>query len=324
MIRAEHRRRIALRVIQWAIAALVLGFLVREVVRSWDRLAARSYHFDPLWLLAAAAAYIAGLAPCAWFWHQSLRAVGQRPPLRDTLRAYFVGHLGKYVPGKALVVILRAGLLRWSGADLRVAAVSVFYETLTMMAVGAFLAAAAIWLWLRQHPGLALLAAGLMLVALLPTLPPVFRRLARWAGVGRGDEEAAARLDRLGYRNLAIGWLAIGAGWLLVAGSLWATLRAMEVPQAAASFSTLLEQLPWLTAAVTLSVVAGFLSLLPGGALVRESVLFILLQEPLGSETALVAAVVLRLVWLASEVVVAAALWLLPGATPRQSQQPSS
>jgi uncharacterized membrane protein YbhN (UPF0104 family) len=320
-LRAEHRR-LALRAIQWTIAALVLAFLIREVLRSWNDLAARSYRFHPGWLLLAAGCYLAGLAPCAWFWYQTLRAAGQRPPLLATLRAYFVGHLGKYVPGKALVVVLRAGMLRSAGADVRVAAISVFYETLTMMAVGAFLAAAALLLGMRQHPAMALLAAGLMLVALLPTLPPVFRPLVRWAGAAGGDPTAAARLDRLGYRNLALGWLAIGGGWLLVAASLWATLRAMDVPQAADSFVALLEQLPWLTASVALSVVAGFLSLLPGGALVRESVLYVLLQEPLGNETALVAAVVLRLVWLASEVIVAGGLWLLPEAAARCCRRP--
>jgi len=48
----------------------------------------------------------------------------------------------KYVPGKALVVILRAGLIRSRRVNAVVAAISVFYETLTMMAVGSFLAGA--------------------------------------------------------------------------------------------------------------------------------------------------------------------------------------
>ena len=59
----------------------------------------------------------------------------------ETTRAYYVGHLGKYVPGKALVVIIRTGLISGPRVDTTVAAVSIFIETLTMMAVGAFLAA---------------------------------------------------------------------------------------------------------------------------------------------------------------------------------------
>jgi uncharacterized membrane protein YbhN (UPF0104 family) len=49
--------------------------------------------------------------------------------------------------------------------------------------------------------------------------------------------------------------------------------------------------------------VAGFVSLLPGGIGVRELVMIPLLGARFGSVTAVVAAVVIRLVWLTAELV---------------------
>ena len=82
--------------------------------------------------------YLVGLLPEGLFWQRALRAMGQEAPLGRTLRAYYIGHLGKYVPGKAMVVVLRTGLICGPGVDAGIAAASVFLETLTMMAVGAF------------------------------------------------------------------------------------------------------------------------------------------------------------------------------------------
>ncbi len=233
-----------------------------------------------------------------------LQAFGQEPRFSEILRAYYIGHLGKYVPGKAMVVVLRTGLLKSHRVDAAVATISVVYETLTMMAVGGFLASAILLVGFRHEWKLAVLSAGLMLVALLPTLPPVFKRLALLVGIGRRDPGLAERLQTLGLRPLALGWLTIALGWALMGLSLWATLCAMGLGD-----TLPWRQLPLLTATVSLAMVAGFLSLIPGGALVRESVVLGLLRPEVGEASALVAALLLRLVWLASEIVLSATLF---------------
>jgi len=259
----------------------------------------------PAWLVLSGVLYLAGLLPCVWFWRRLLRHFDQPPSTLDIVRAYYIGHLGKYVPGKALVVILRTGMLRAKQADTTVVAVTVFYETLTMMAVGAAIAALLVAvMWSGQT--LAMVAAiGLMIVSVIPTLPPVFRRLARIAGMGRSNPQVAEKLAHFGYGELLIGWMAIAAGWFLLGLSLWAVLRAIgldDVP--------LLETWPLCTAAVALAVVAGFLSLIPGGAGVRESILLPLLAPQLGATVALGAAILLRIVWLVAELLVSAILFL--------------
>jgi uncharacterized membrane protein YbhN (UPF0104 family) len=225
-------------------------------------------------------------------------------------------------------VILRVAVVRRWVPSMRIALVSTLLETLTMMAVGAFLAAAISAGALGLDPMISLAAAGMALAAGVPTWPPVARRLAR-LGVDLGkrrDEgpgelaaefDIAERVRAIDFRLLARGWAAAAVCWLLLALSLWATLRAIGVDQLSP-----VADLPRLVAAVAFSVVAGFLSQLPAGLGVRDAVLMQLLVPSCGEANSLVAAVVMRLVWLLSEVIACGILYI--GApSPRETDSRS-
>ncbi|TVS12292.1 MAG: UPF0104 family protein [Planctomycetaceae bacterium] len=259
----------------------------------------------PGYLLAAGLCYLAGLLPCWWFWHRTLQAMGQRPTCRETLRAFYIGHLGKYVPGKALVVVLRTDLVRSPRVSTSVAATSVFVETLTMMGMGAFIAAALLAALFREHVWLIVLALGLMIAAVAPTLPPVFRGLVRLVGVRRVDPDIDAALAGLDYRLMSLGWITVAAGWCLLGVSLWLVLQANGAP---VTFTP--HDLALVTACVALAIVAGFLSLLPGGIGIREFVVMTLLAQPFGAGVAAISAILLRLVWLLGEVLLAGVLYV--------------
>ena len=124
------------------IVVLVVWFIRRTLVDAWVQLGEHQWRFHFGWLAVSGCLYLLGTLPCGIFWHRTLLALGQPVSLPRALRAYYIGHLGKYVPGKAMVVILRTGLVRGQGVDTALAAACVFFETLTMMAVGAFLSAA--------------------------------------------------------------------------------------------------------------------------------------------------------------------------------------
>jgi hypothetical protein len=158
----------------------------------------------------------------------------------------------------------------------------------------------------------------MMVLAGLPTLPPVFSRLARLAGLGRSSPAIAEKLAGLRYRLLAGGWAAMTLGWLLMGASLWAVLRAMGPSGSPAHFAGtpgcpgLWAQWHLDTAAVAVAVVGGFVSMIPGGLLVREAVLTGLLARQLGDPAlALIAAAALRLVWLVAEVAISGILYPL-------------
>ena len=304
MHHVSRRKTWAILVLKLAIVALVLWFVGDTLIKGMLKLREYDWDFSYSWLAIAGAIYLVGLLPAGLFWWHVLRVLGQKTSLVETIRAYTVGHLGKYVPGKAMVVVLRAGLLPQGRTMASVAAAAVFYETLTMMAVGAVWAAASLAVGFRQHWVLCATAIGLMSAAGIPTLPPLFRRLARLARVARSDPATQRRLDRIGYQTLAIGWLMMTLCWVLLAASLWATLKAMGIEGI-----DLVADMPRYMASVALAMVAGFLSLIPGGLLVRDMILaelmvpyFVQIHTRLDPQAAAVlSALVLRLVWLVAE-----------------------
>lgn len=179
------------------LVVLVAWFVRATLVKAWDQIREDSWRADWRWLFASTAFYVVSLLPAAWFFWLTLRKLHQPVDWSTALRAYCVGHLGKYVPGKAMVVVLRAGMVRSPGVSTPLAAAAVFYETLTMMAVGAFWAAAVLTVhWQRgslhlgdKLPAGAMIGAviGMLVVSLLPTLPPLFVRLLALMKIARSD-----------------------------------------------------------------------------------------------------------------------------------------
>ena len=284
------------------------------------------WHLRPMWLVVSGAAYALGMAPMGWFWQRTLEAFGYQPPLMATMRAYYFGQLGKYVPGKAMVIILRVAAMRRWAPSMRLVIVSVFLETLTVMAVGATLAFLISAFVLRLDAYISLIALGMACAAGGPTLPFALRWFGR-IGAGRfarDDEikssaedsvDVGSRLRGITFGVLGAGWFAATIGWLLYATSLWGTLRAIGVDGV-----QLIANMPVLITAVAFAVVAGFLSMLPGGLVVRDAVLMQLLAPVCGEANALVAAVLMRLVWLVSEVVACGILYVVGGGRGQTSE----
>ena len=152
--------------------------------------------------------------------------------------------------------------------------------------------------WFHGQPLLLGTSLVLLAVAGLPTFPPMFRRLVRLVGFGRLKPGMLEKLDGLGYKIVLLGWMLNVIGWAILGLSYWAVLRALGT-ESGNPFA----QLHLYTAGVSLAVVAGFVSFVPGGAVVREAVLTEFIVEALcvSDAVALAAAVLLRLAWLAAE-----------------------
>lgn len=288
---------------------VVVCFAVQGTVRdAIEKLNEHTWQMDVGWLVVAGVLYVVSWVPMSWFWGRVLAALGQPMKRLDTLHAYFLGHLGKYVPGKALVLVIRIGLIKPRVISIRLGLASVLLETLTLMSVGAVLAAVLSPFVLKEDARLTIAAVITALVVGLPTIPPITRRLvrrltARKIASDPADESSAGDQavieHQITTRLLAKGWLASVGCWVVLGWSMWATLRAIGVTTVDP-----LADLPLLVAVVALSIVAGFVSMLPGGMVVRDALLFELLSTVCGEADALVAAVLWRLVSLLAELVI--------------------
>jgi glycosyltransferase 2 family protein len=287
------------------------------------RLDRRHVEPRPLWLVASGALYFAGMLLSAWYWHHLLHVFGERPRFLTAVRAYYIGHLGKYVPGKAWALLLRGSFVRGPDTRFGVAIISSFYEVLTTMAAGALVAALVFAIDPPNVPGMDWhpLLTGLLLLALcgVPLLPGVFNFLVgRMAQ--RFQKVESFRLPRLRPLTLLVGLAATGAGWLLFGLGVWAMLQGVLPAPPELSVQV------WMRCAgsIGLAYVAGFLILfLPGGIGAREYFLLHLLAFA-GPETLIaVAVLLLRLVWTVVEVVAAALLFVIKKAPKPQGESAS-
>ncbi|RMF40977.1 MAG: UPF0104 family protein [Planctomycetota bacterium] len=271
---------------------------LRAEAQRLRRAAEQFWRASPGGLMLACATYALGLLPAAFFWRKCLHSVGQRVPMLDVLWAYLYGNLGKYFPGKAMVLVLRVAELAPHGVLKTTVTVTIFMETLTLMAVGGVVSGICLmvleidWRW-------TLLSAGLVAATGLPTHPALLRyilpRLQR--GVDAQTMEQWTR--QITWRLMAQGWGLLLVTWLLWGASLTAVLASLPVAEVTGVAWWRL----WLAgqAAVGLAVVLGFVSLVPGGAGVRELVLSVVLSPIVGPAAALSSAIWMRIVWLATE-----------------------
>lgn len=308
------------------VVALVCWGIWHTVEKSRGKFAEQNFsisHLNPWWLAAAGGLYLIGSIPSWLFWHQAMRDMDQRPGLVASLRAFYIGHLGKYVPGKAMVVIMRAGMIGGERVNGAVAATCVFVETLTTMAVGATLAAVYLALAYRDQQTLLLGSVAMAVLAGVPTLPPVFRRIvpplvARATKLLRLKHDShtlQSAFHGLRFPLIVTGWVSLTGGWIVMGLSLWATLKSL--PSAPSELDPLINVLPEMTACVALSVVAGFASMLPAGVGAREFVFITVITPHYGPVAGIVGAVLVRLVSLLAEVLVSAILYFVPVRKPK-------
>ena len=95
-------RRFAPPLLKLAVLAIVFWAGHRTVIAGFDELRQNGWQIDqlrPAWAILAGALYLISQLPSGWFWRSVLLAFDQPVTLGRALRAYYIGHLGKYVPG---------------------------------------------------------------------------------------------------------------------------------------------------------------------------------------------------------------------------------
>ncbi len=295
------------------VVAVALGLAIRSSVHHWNDQSRKSSltlaDLDFRWLLLSAVLYGIGLLPASFVLSRALSALGFEVPISRVAAAQLIGHLGKYVPGKAMVVVLRASVLnrqRPSGnhpsVSLRAATIAITVETLTVIATGAMWALCVLVfldtpIWMKQT------SLFMAVAAAVGTWPPIIKRVLSRRIVGGTLSFQWKTSDMLAA------WFWNTIAWLLIGGAMMATVLALPESMRTANDLSLGRIYAVSFASISLAFVAGFLSFLPGGAGVREVVLTTMLASIVGPSGSLIAAIIMRVVHLAVEAILAAAAW---------------
>lgn len=256
------------------------------------------------YLACSALLYVAGLMPPCWVLQRAVNASGLPCSLGRATAAQLLGHAGKYIPGKAMVVVLRVdAIARDRGESIQVAS-SVFFETLLMMGVGGLvagvlLARAELPLWVRS------IAVLMAIGSAIPVCPPVMRKLV--ALLQKKGDDAPPPTDGLTWSLLASSVAASLVSWLMIGMSFAFLIAAIPSIESIPDLGSLF---PVATSAIALGMVLGFVSLLPGGAGVREYVTLLVLTPVIGPTHGLLAVIAARLMFILVESALAGLAWL--------------
>jgi uncharacterized membrane protein YbhN (UPF0104 family) len=279
---------------RWILFAVTLAAVAWFVWKNAGRLSGYASRIDPaataLCLLAVSAGYLARFAA----WTRLASLFGLRAPVRKAGRAYFLSILGRYIPGKLGLALIRIEAYRphppervalATGTEL----VTALSAALMLMLAGIASAPSSFPFWLR-------LAAPAGMVATLAVLsPPVLHRAAGLVFRLTGRE----RPEKLpGFaRMFGLTALYIFPGLLQGLG-LYALLLSLGPVQPGSYLAV--------TGAYYAAGLAGMLAVFaPGGLGVREGILMLVLPLIVPKESAIVAALLLRLIMMGAELLLA-------------------
>ncbi|WP_339733706.1 lysylphosphatidylglycerol synthase transmembrane domain-containing protein [uncultured Gimesia sp.] len=328
--------------IKWGLLALVLYFVGRQGYQLYQEQSESltEIQIKPMWLILAGCCNFVAWLPSVWFWQRLMITSGEQVGFWPTARAYYCGHLGKYIPGKVSVLLIRATLLKEFGVRVSVSALTAAYETLAVMGVGlvVFLALVpyvfnaeqiAEWpAWIQAIQARPLLVPILFLFALFVSLPLVSRLLNLFSQkITKSEVEASAAEPRptISIRLLYVGVFVFLLSWMLHGLSLGFVIASLG------NSGLNWQEWPLWTAAISAAFSLGFAALFaPAGLGVREALIAAILagSPAIGPVNAFVAALLIRIVSFASEILAAFVLYYVirsrSGDDPASSQKETS
>ncbi|HEY6532731.1 MAG TPA: lysylphosphatidylglycerol synthase transmembrane domain-containing protein [Acidimicrobiales bacterium] len=270
------------------IGILGLVFVVAKIAQGWNESSDAIADADWWWLAPAAVAAAAGMGWVGLGWRQCLEVLGVRAPRLDVLVWYFIGQMGKYIPGGVWPVVGRGEMATRAGVP-RPAA----YNSVALSMAITYLSATVAVLFLSPLYFTRSDASGevLWLVAFLPLglvllHPAVLRRLLRVAErvLGDGSHPMVPR-----WRDTLRLIVVLLPAWAGIGTSTWMVARALDP---SAPF------VPVVLAGV-FSWIVGFLAIpVPGGVGVREAA-FVATAQSLSPGVAGATALVSRLIFMA-------------------------
>lgn len=304
--------RRAWRIIQAVLGLAILVFVIRDLARNWEQIrhTPLEWQVKPLYLVAGSLITWAMYGLLILAWKGLLLDWGFPLGGWTAARIWSVSNLGKYIPGKVwaiagmAIMAQRAGAAPWAATASAILMQGLAVGTgVLAVALAGISTLEAAYPWIRT--AMWLLAAASAIGVVIMVSPAISRRLLRRLAPAEAERTPrAATVLGAALVNL-FAWGGYGvAFWLLTRG-----LLPDQVPLRLA------------IGAFAASYLAGLLFLLaPGGLVVRESVMVLMLQGAIGLAPAAALAVASRLMLTITEVGIAVPFLL----TSRESARVST
>jgi hypothetical protein len=261
----------------FVVVAVALGGYA--LARRWDRVGPALIDIGAPTAAGALVAVAAGLLATMQVWRGLLAGLGSPLPLAAAARIFFIGQLGKYIPGSMWPILAQMDLAAPYRVPRRRSATAALLTMLICLCAGLVAALTTLPLFVgrstveesvsgRAGYGWVFGAAPVLLVLLHPRLlNPVLRRLSRLVRRPAPEQPLAGRVI-----VTALGWALLS--WVLLGAHVWLLATRLGAPTAAT--------LPLAVGGFAFAWSAGFLVVIaPAGAGVRDLLLIATLSPVL-------------------------------------------
>ncbi len=281
---------------RWGFLALAVTLAVWALASRREEVAEALTRLDLRFVAAAAAVTAVQLVLTGLTWRELLADLGSRLPLPVAARVFFVGQIGKYVPGSVWPVLMQAELARDHGVPRRRTAAATLIMLLLAAATAMIVALSAFPFVPQVAHGRyswALLLVVPLVVALHPrVLGPVLDRL-----IGAIGGEPLEHLPSARGTATATAWAL--AAWLAAGTQIWMLTAALGADLTWRTFALSVGGYAFAWAVGMLVVVA------PAGAGAREVALIAALASVLGGGAVLVLVLASRVLFTVADLMAA-------------------
>lgn len=289
------RRARVLTVVKWVAAVVALAFLVWSIARQWDAISRDFVRLDAGTIVLGVAATIVALVANMLSWRAMMSASGFRVRLAAASSIFFVGQLGKYIPGGVWSIAAQAELGRAHGLQRTGSAVAALASMLVSMVTAAVVGIVAVLL--ASSTGFATFwwLIPLIVVGLVCLTPPVLGRLIA----------VAFRILRRPAQDTTLTWTGTvwSLVWSLVMWLAYGVQATLVLRVFGADSPTLF---PVAVGAYAVAWLVGFVVVIaPAGIGPREGILVLLLGSVAGGSAPLALAVISRVFMTIGDVVLA-------------------
>ncbi|MEV0617092.1 lysylphosphatidylglycerol synthase domain-containing protein [Nonomuraea sp. NPDC050404] len=277
------RRSLARRLVRYGFLAVALAFGAYFVTKQWDAVVAGFAELSWQALLGSLVAVVAALLGAMLTWRTLLADLGSPLRARPAAKVFFVGQLGKYIPGAVWPMLAQMEMGRDLGVPRSRSAAAFFLMMPIQIATGLLVTLVTLG-WDRF--GWLLLIVPVLLVLLEPK---VINALIGYALRKLRREPLERPLTRRGMLT-ALGWAL--AGWVAYGVHLY-----FVAPQGGLLFAVGAFALSWCLGIVTFVI--------PAGAGVREFAMVAVLAPHLDQGAAIAVALSSRIVIIAGDLICA-------------------
>ncbi len=269
------------------IAIAVLYYIWRTVLANWEQVRGYSWDFNPGLMGLSAAVFFGAYALLAWIWGRVLFYTGHAASYRDAWDIYFIGNLGRYIPGKVWTIAGTAWMADRRGLPpVTVGTASVFAQAYSVISSLVFFALFLIFRGVRIDGfplewSLPFILAFIAVFMIPRNLEKIINRML--SALGR---ESITLGLTVGRAVRITGWYFLS--WILFGIAFWLFVTAVTGDRSSSPFV--------LTAVFAAAYVGGFMAVfVPGGLGVRESLMSVLLAGSLPHGVGLLIAFLVRL-----------------------------